>query len=92
MRRSFLIKKRSLPQLTKHCHYMVFFSYFSDKTAKDELKLLRVGNFLKFYIEKRSLKNNLKFQFAHRVGRNPKIKDKKLHNFSMPSLAKKKEN
>ena len=86
MIRSFLIKKRSLPQLTKHCHYMVFFSYFSDKTAKDELKLLDVSNFLIFYIEKRSLKSNLKFQVAHRDGRNPKIKDKKLHNFSITNL------
>ena len=34
----------------------------------------------------------MKFQLANRDGRNPKIKDKKLHNFSIPSLAKKKEN
>ena len=67
------------------------FSYFSGKTAKENLKLLDSINFLKFLVEKRSLKDNLKFQLAHIDGRNLKTKDKKIHHFSITRLGKRKK-
>ena len=67
------------------------FSCFSDKTAKDELKLLDSSNVLKFLVEKRSLKDNLKFKLAHIEGRNPKIKDKKIYDLLITRLGKKKK-
>ena len=68
------------------------FSYFSDKVAEKEIRLLDVSNILKFYIERRAPKKGLKFQLAHINGDNPKIKDKKIHNFWIKRLGKKKEN
>ena len=67
------------------------FSYFSGKVAEKEIKLLDVSNILKFCIERRALKKGLKFQLAHINGENPKIKDKKIHNFSITRLSKKRK-
>ena len=53
--------------------------------------MLNVSNFLKFYIERRSLKKSLKFQLGHIDGKNSKIKDKKIHNFSITRLGKKRK-
>ena len=53
--------------------------------------MLNVSNFLKFYIERRSLKKSLKFQLDHIDGKNSKIKDKKIHNFSITRLGKKRK-
>ena len=64
------------------------FSYFSGKIAQKEIKLLDVSNILKFYIESRALKKGLKFQLAYINGDNPKIKEKKIHNFSITRLGK----
>ena len=60
------------------------FSYFSGKTAEKEIKLLDVS-FLEFYIKK-ALKKSLKFQLAYIDGKNPKIKDNKIHNFSITRI------
>ena len=79
----------SLP-LTKHCQYGSF-SHFSGKTTEKEIKLIDAGNFLNFFIEKKSLKKDLKFQLAHISGKNPKIKDNKIHNFSITWLGKKRK-
>ena len=67
------------------------FSYFSGKTTKDELKLLDSSNFLNFVVEKRSLKDNLKFQLPHIDGRNPKTKDKKYTIYQLHGLVKEKK-
>lgn len=66
------------------------FTYFLGKTAEKEIKLLDVSNSLKFYIEKRALKKSLKFQLVHIDGKNPKTKDKKIHNFSIARLGNRK--
>ena len=89
--KSFLIKKTFITAINKKLSLYGSFSYFSGKTAKEELKLLDVSNFIKLYIEKRSLKINLKFQLAHIDGRNPKKKDKKIHNFSITRLGRKRK-
>ena len=53
--------------------------------------LLRDENFLKFLIEKNTLKNELKLQLTN-ISRNiPKLKDKKIHNFSITRLGRKRK-
>ena len=89
--KSFLIKKTFVTAINKQLSLYDSFSYFSGKTAATNLKLLRANNFLKFLVEKRSLKENLKFQLAHVDGSNVKTSDKKIHNFSITKLGKRKK-
>ena len=76
--------------LTKHFQYMVLSATFQAKQQKRD-KIARCKQFLKFYIEIRSLKKSSKFQLADIDGENPKIKDKEIHNFSIRRLGKKRK-
>ena len=53
------------------------FSYFQGKTEEEQIRLLSAGNFLKFSVNKNTLKDELKFQLTNISGKNPKAKDKK---------------
>ena len=68
------------------------FSYFSGKTGISNLKLLTSSNFLKFFIEKNSLKSNLKLQLAQVNGSDVTTNNKKIHHFSIAKLGKRKKN
>ena len=46
---------------------------------------------MKFLVEKRSLKGNLKFKLAHIEGRNSKKKDKKIYDLLITRLGKRKK-
>ena len=46
---------------------------------------------MKFLVEKRSLKGNLKFKLAHIEGRNSKNKDKKIYDLLITRLGKRKK-
>ena len=63
------------------------FSYFSGKIGIENLKLLSVDNFLKFFIEKKSLKSNVKLQLFHVNGSKITTSDKKIRN-SISKLGK----
>ena len=89
--KSYLIKKTFFTAINKTLSIYGSFSNFSGKIAEKEIKLLDVSNFLKFYIERRSLKKSFNFQLAHINRKNPKIKDKKIHNFSIIRLGKKRK-
>ena len=89
--KSNLIKKIFVRAINKILSIYGSFSYFSGKLAEKEIKLLDVSNILKFYMERRALKKGLKFQLAHINGDNPKIKDRKIHNFSITRLGKKRK-
>ena len=67
------------------------FSYFSGKTAEKEIKLLDVSKFFRILYKKKHLKKSLKFQLAYIDGKNPKIKDNKIHNFSITRIGKKRK-
>ena len=67
------------------------FSYFSGKTTAKVLKLLDASNFLKFLVEKRLLKDNLKFQLAHVDSTSMNMSDQKVHDFSIMWLGKRKK-
>ena len=62
--KSNLIKKTFITAINKQLSLYGSFSYFSGKTGISNLKLLTSRDFLKFLVEKKSLKSNLKFQLA----------------------------
>ena len=63
--------------LNKKCSIYGSFSYFQCKTEEEQIRLLIAGNFLKFSVNKNTLKDELKFQLTNISGKNPKTKDKK---------------
>ena len=65
------------------------FSYFQGKTEEEQIRLLSAGNFLKFPVNKNTLKDELKFQLANISGKNPKTRHKKIHDFSITRLGRK---
>ena len=89
--KSNLIKNTFITTINKQLSLYGSFSYFSGKTSILNLKLLSFDNFLKFLIEKNSLKSNLKLQLAHVNGSEVSTSDKKIHNFSITKLGKRKK-
>ena len=67
------------------------FSYFSGKTTATNLKLLNSSDFLKFFIEKNVLKDNIRLQLAYVDGSEVKTSDKKIYDFSITKLGKSKK-
>ena len=57
---------------------MVRSAIFKVKTEEEQIRLLSAGNFLKFSVNKNTLKDKLKFQLTNTSGKNPKTKDEKL--------------
>ena len=51
-----------------------------------------MNNLLKFLVEKKSLKDNLKLQIAYVNGSDINTEDKKIHDFSITRLGKRKKN
>ena len=68
------------------------FSYFSGKTSVTKLKLISSSDFLKFLIDNKSLKDNLKLQLAHVDGLEVRTSDKKIYDFSITKLGKRRKN
>ena len=86
-----MIKKTYVTTINKQLSIYGSFSYFSGKTSATNIKLLSSNNFLKFLTDKRSLENNLKLQLAHVNGSETKTSDKKIHDFSITKLGKRKK-
>ena len=55
-------------------------------------ELVNATDSLKFLVEKKSLKDNLKLQVAHVNGSDVKTYDKKIHDFSITKLGKRRKN
>ena len=64
--------------LNKQISIYGLFSYFQGKIEEEQIRLLSAGNFLKFSVNRNTLKDELKFQLTNISGKNPKTKDKKL--------------
>ena len=62
--KSNLIKKTFITAINKQVSLYGSFSYFSEKTSISNLKLLTSNDFLTFFVEKKSLKSNLRLQFT----------------------------
>ena len=79
--KSNLILDTFITALNKKCSIYGSFSYFQCKTEEEQIRLLIAGNFLKFSVNKNTLKDELKFQLTNISGKNPKTKDKKYTIF-----------
>ena len=88
--KSNLIKRTFVSAINKQLSLYGSFSYFSGKIGIKNLKLLSVDSFSKFFIEKKSLKSNIKLQLSHENGSKIKTSDNKIDNFSITKLGKKK--
>ena len=86
------IKKTFISALNKQLSIYGSFSYFSGNTSIKKLKLLDVSNSLKFLVEKKALKENLKLQIAYVNASEVKTEDKNLHDFSITRLKKRRKN
>ena len=86
-----MIKKTFVTAINKQLSLYGSFSYFSGKTAATNLKLLNSSDFLKFFIEKNALKDNIRLQLAHVDSSEVKTSDKKIHDFSITKLGKRKK-
>ena len=73
--------KKTITAINKQLSLYGSFSYFSGKTSISNLKLLTSSNFLKFLIEKKSLKWNLRLQLTQIDGSEVKTSDNKIHLF-----------
>ena len=67
------------------------FSYFSGTTTATNLKLISSSDFLKFLVEKKPLKDNLRLQLAHIDGSEVKTSDKKIHDFPITKVGKRRK-
>ena len=75
--------------LNKQISIYGLFSYFQGKIEEEQIRLLSAGNFLKFSVNRNTLKDELKFQLTNISGKNPKTRDKKIHDFSITRLGRK---
>ena len=86
------IKKTFVSAINKQLSLYGSFSYFSGNAAAKNLDLITTSNFLKFFIEKNKvLKDNLKLQLAYVNGSKVETIDKKIHNFSITKLGKRRK-
>ena len=83
--------KKTITAINKQLSLYGSFSYFSGKTSISNLKLLTSNDFLKFPVEKNSLKSNLKLQLTHVNGSDVTTNHKKNHPFSIAKLGKRKK-
>ena len=90
--KSNLIKNAFVTAINKQLSLYGSFSYFSGKTAASNLKLVSSNNFLKFFVEKKSLRNSSKLQLAQVDGSEVKTSDKEINHFSITKLEKRKRN
>ena len=85
------IKKTFVTAINKQLSLYGSFSYFLGKTSIKNINLIDVNNSLKFLVEKKSLKDNLKLQIAYVSGSDINTEDKKIHDFSTTRLGKRKK-
>ena len=89
--KSNLIKETFVTVINKKLSIYGSFSHFQGKTEEEEIRLLSAGNFLKFLVEKNTLKDELKFQLTNISVKTPKVKDQKIYNFLITHLGKRKK-
>ena len=90
--KSNIIKKTFISALNKQLSIYGSFSYFPGSAWIKNLKLLDVSNSLKFLLEKKALKKDLKLQILYVSGKEVNTEDKKIHDFSITRLKKRRKN
>ena len=66
-------------------------SYFGTKTENEIFKIVSPEEYLKFFVDKDKNKNSLSFQLTDISGKVTKLKNKKVHNFSLTRIGKKRK-
>ena len=61
------------------------------KTENVIFKIVSPEEYLKFFVHKDKNKNSLSFQLTNISGKIPKLKDKKVHNFSRTKIGQKRK-
>ena len=90
--KSELIKETYIRKLKKKILIYGSISYFNKKTENEIFQIISLENCLKFTVEKDTVKNNLDFKVTNNSGKLPKIRDKKIYNFSITQLGSKRKN
>lgn len=85
------IKETIITVINKKISIYGSISYFNKKKEKEVLKIITPETYLKFYFERYTTKNSLSFQLANINGNPPKLKDKKIHNFSLTKIGEKEK-
>ena len=89
--KSDLIKETYITELNRKVLIYGSISYFNKKTENEIFRIVSPENYLKFYVERDAIKNNLNFQLTSVSGPLPKLKDKKIYNFSLTQIGEKRK-
>ena len=87
--KSNVIKRTFITALNKELSLYGSISYFSGKKAAKKIRLLDTSNHLKFLIDKRTVRQDLKLNLAYINGTEVKRTDQKIYNFSISVVGKK---
>ena len=89
--KSDLVKETFITELNRKVLIYDFISYFNKKTENEIFRIVPPENYLNFYVERDAIKNNLNFQLTSVSGPLPKLKDKKVYNFSLSQIGEKRK-
>ena len=89
--KSELIKETYITELKKRISIYGSKSYFDKKTEHEIFKIISPEKLLKFLVNKDTNKNSLSFQLTKINGELPVLKDKKVHNFSLTRIGRKRK-
>ena len=89
--KSDLIKETFVTSIQKKISIYGSISYFSTKTENEIFKIVSPEEYLKFFVDKDKNKNSLSFQLTDISGKISKLKDKKVHNFSLTRIGQKRK-
>ena len=89
--KSDLIKKTNITELNRKVLSYGSISYFNKKNWKWNKWIFSPEVSLKVYVERDAMKNNLNFQLTGVTEPLPKLKDKKIYNFSLTQIGEKRK-
>ena len=89
--KSDLIKETYITELNRKVLIYGSISYFNKKTENEIFRIVSPENYLKFYVERDAIKNNLNFPLTSVSEPLPKLKDKKIYNFSLTQIGEKRK-
>ena len=89
--KSDLIKKTNITELNRKVLSYGSISYFNKKNWKWNNWIFSPEISLKVYVERDAMKNNLNFQLTGVSEPLPKLKDKKIYNFSLTQISEKRK-
>ena len=89
--KSDLIEETFITAIQKKSLIYGSISYFGTKTESEIFKIVSPEEYLKFFVDKDKNKNSLSFQLTDISGKITKLKNKKVHNFSLTRIGKKRK-